>query len=149
MRKSSPRDIPPPLELECLKALWELGPSQVKDVRRIVTQQRQLAYTTVMTILERLARKGVVGRHKVGRSFVYEPLLGRDHLQELAVKQLLNTFFDGSVDKLLEYLGQLPAGRATFAAAASASGTEVAETVAEEAAEPPQEPPSELDTALL
>ena len=121
MRKSGPREIPPPLELECLRALWELGPAQVKDVRGIVCRRRQLAYTTIMTILERLARKGVVGRHKVGRSFVYEPLVGRDHLQKLAVGQLVETLFEGSVEKLLDYLNHVPVAAATFAAAAGAA----------------------------
>jgi len=67
------RDIPPPLELACLKALWSLQEGNVKDVRRIVAQSRPLAYTTIMTVLERLVRKGKLARRKVGRAFVYSP----------------------------------------------------------------------------
>jgi predicted transcriptional regulator len=105
MRKSgSARDIPPPLELECLKVLWTLGEGNVKDVREVLTQSRKLAYTTVMTILDRLVRKGGVERHKVGRSFVYAPLLSREVLRKLAVRELVNTFFDGSEDSLVDYL---------------------------------------------
>ena len=105
MRKhGSPRDIPPPLELECLKVLWSLGEGNVKDVRGVLTQSRNLAYTTVMTILDRLVRKGGVERHKVGRSFVYSPLLSREVLRKLAVKELVESFFDGSEDSLMEYL---------------------------------------------
>jgi BlaI family transcriptional regulator, penicillinase repressor len=105
MRKpGAPRDIPPPLELECLKALWTLGEGNVKDVRELLTRNRNLAYTTVMTILDRLVRKGGVKRHKVGRSFVYEPLTSRESLRRLAVKELVDGFFDGSDEALLEYL---------------------------------------------
>jgi len=46
------RDVPPPLELACLKALWSLQEGSVKDVQRIVAQSRPLAYTTIMTVLE-------------------------------------------------------------------------------------------------
>jgi predicted transcriptional regulator len=104
MRKPGQREIPPPLELECLKALWEMGEGNVKDVRIVLTRDRNLAYTTVMTVLERLARKGGVTRRKVGRSFVYAPLLSRDYLRELALRELLNSFFDGSEQSLLGYL---------------------------------------------
>jgi predicted transcriptional regulator len=105
MRKAGPpRDIPPPLELECLKALWALGEGNVKDVRLRLTANRNLAYTTVLTVLDRLARKGGVARRKVGRSFVYAPVLSRDALRRLAVKELVDCFFDGSEDALRRYL---------------------------------------------
>jgi predicted transcriptional regulator len=105
MRKpGSPRDIPPPLELECLKVLWTLGKGNVKDVREVLTRNRNLAYTTVMTILDRLVRKGGVERHKVGRSFVYAPLLSREVLRKLAVKELVDGFFDGNEEALAAYL---------------------------------------------
>ena len=105
MRKPRPaRDIPPPLELECLKALWRIGDGTVKDVRLVLTEQRNLAYTTVMTVLDRLVRRGSVERKKAGRSFVYTPVLGREELRRLAVQELLGTFFDGSKEALAAYL---------------------------------------------
>lgn len=104
MRRNGSRDIPPPLELECLKALWRLGEGNVKDVRRELTARRNLAYTTVMTVLDRLAKKGCVVRRKVGRSFLYSPVLERDNLRKLAIRDLVECFFDGSEDALLNYL---------------------------------------------
>ena len=67
------REVPPPLELLCLRALWTLGEGNVKAVRQMVAQSRPLAYTTIMTVLERLVRKGMLARRKVGRSFAYAP----------------------------------------------------------------------------
>ena len=99
-----PRDIPPPLELECLKALWRLGDGRVKDVRGVLTERRNLAYTTVMTVLDRLVKRGSVERVKDGRSFVYTPMVGRDELRRLAVRELTATFFDGSREQLLAFL---------------------------------------------
>ena len=103
-KNGSAREIPPPLELQCLKALWILGEANVKAVRQVVTKDRALAYTTVMTVLDRLVRRGGVDRRKVGRSFVYSPVLTRDSLRRLAVQQLVDCFFDGSEDSLRCYL---------------------------------------------
>jgi predicted transcriptional regulator len=98
------REIPPPLEVECLKVLWTLGEGNVKDVRQALTESRNLAYTTVMTVLDRLSRKGRVARRKVGRSFVYVPVLSRAVLRRLAVRELVDRFFDGSPEALARYL---------------------------------------------
>jgi predicted transcriptional regulator len=104
MPRNGAREIPPPLELECLKALWTLGEGNVKDVRAALTSSRNLAYTTVMTLLDRLARKGGVTRRKVGRRFVYAPALSRGLLRRLAVEDLVDRYFDGSHEALEEYL---------------------------------------------
>ena len=52
------RELPPPLEMACLNALWELGEGNVEEVRVFVSRNRPLAYTTVLTLLDRLARRG-------------------------------------------------------------------------------------------
>ncbi|MCL4794655.1 MAG: BlaI/MecI/CopY family transcriptional regulator [Bryobacteraceae bacterium] len=103
------RDIPPPLELECLRALWTLGEANVQAVRSQLEPHRPLAYTTVMTMLDRLARKQAVTRRKSGRSFLYTPLLSREQVRRLAVKELLDTLFDGSSGDLIDYLNGRPA----------------------------------------
>ncbi len=109
MRRHRASEIPPPLELECLKVLWNLGEGRVKDVRLGLTANRNLAYTTVMTVLDRLARKGGVARRKAGRSFVYAPVLSKDGLRRLAVRDLVDSFFEGSEDALLAYLRNIDA----------------------------------------
>jgi BlaI family penicillinase repressor len=103
-RASPPRDVPPPLEMLCLKALWSLGESNVAGVRSLVAETKPLAYTTVMTLLERLARKNVVSRRKVGRAFVYAPNLSRDAMRRLALKEFVDGYFDGSTEKLADFL---------------------------------------------
>ena len=119
MPANGAREIPPPLELECLKALWTLGEGNVKDVRGALRANRALAYTTVMTVLDRLARKGGVARRKVGRSFVYVPVLSRTNLRRLAVRDLVDRFFDGSEEALIHYLRNGDAKEATLAAEAA------------------------------
>jgi len=116
------RDVPPPLELLCLKALWSLGEGSVKDVRRLVVQARPLAYTTIMTVLERLVRKNKLARRKVGRAFVYAPQESRDAMRRVAIRELLEGFFDGSEEELLLFLRR-PEKQVAAAAAAGAAKT--------------------------
>ena len=103
-RAGPPRDVPPPLEMLCLKALWSVGEGNVAAVRSLVAETKPLAYTTVMTLLERLARKNVVSRRKVGRAFVYAPNLSRDAMRRLALKEFVDWYFEGSAEKLAEFL---------------------------------------------
>jgi BlaI family transcriptional regulator, penicillinase repressor len=103
-RPGPPRGIPPRLEMLCLKALWTLGEGNVRDVRDAVAESRALAYTTVMTLLERLARKNVVSRRKVGRAFLYTPAMSRDAMRRLALEEFVDCYFDGSEQRLAEFL---------------------------------------------
>ena len=105
-RPAAAKDLPPPLELRCLQALWRLGEGTVHDVRKVVSKDRILAYTTVMTLLARLEKRGSVTRRKPGRSYIYRPKISRDALREHALKQLLDGFFDGSAEALLNFLRQ-------------------------------------------
>jgi BlaI family transcriptional regulator, penicillinase repressor len=96
------RELPPRLELECLKALWTLGEANVRDVQSAL--DRPLAYTTVMTVLDRLTRRRCVERKKVGRGFMYSAVLSRDSVRRVALDDLIHCFFDGSEESLRHYL---------------------------------------------
>jgi predicted transcriptional regulator len=128
-RPAAPSELPPRLELFCLKALWSLGEGSVNEVRRVIAGcHKSLAYTTVMTLLDRLARRGVVTRRKMGRAFVYAPQVSRDSVRRMAFREFLENYFDGSTDGLIEFLGgnrrllALESARPTVAAAAASSG---------------------------
>jgi predicted transcriptional regulator len=112
-------ELPPPLELECLNVLWRLGPSSVKQVREALLPTRPLAYTTVMTVLDRLVKRGAAERQQHGRSFRYEAQVGRQELQRLAVGQLIDRLFDGSAVMLRAFLSA-DAGSAGSASLATA-----------------------------
>ena len=87
-----------------MKALWQLGEATVRDVNRELNRRRPLAYTTVMTLLDRLARKGAAGRRKQGRAHTYHPLLDRHVALDLAVDRLAHDFFEGSRERLIDHL---------------------------------------------
>lgn len=64
------------LELAVMEALWRQAPASVKDVSQALAA-RQLAYTTVMTTLDRLHKKGLLDREKQGHAFLYRPRMDR------------------------------------------------------------------------
>jgi predicted transcriptional regulator len=115
------RELPPPLEMMCMNALWEIQEGNVEEVRRVVSKNRPLAYTTVLTLLDRLARRGAVSRRKEGRGFRYQPTVARDKLRRLALQALLEYHFEGSEAKLKIFLEQPVAEEIENAAAAHAT----------------------------
>jgi BlaI family transcriptional regulator, penicillinase repressor len=93
-----------PFELDCMNALWPLGEATVKQVQESLMARRPRAYTTIMTILDRLAQKGIVSRRKVGRAYMYRASLLAADAQQSAVQQLVAGFFGGSREALAAHL---------------------------------------------
>lgn len=87
-----------------MKALWILGKATVEEIRAQLLPERPLAYTTVMTVMGRLARKGVVEREKRGRSHLYRPSVSEEAVRERALNQFVESFFQGSRDRLRLHL---------------------------------------------
>jgi BlaI family penicillinase repressor len=119
-RNSSPRrallDLAP-LELDCMNTLWPMGQGTVREIRDSLAARRPRAYTTIMTIMDRLARKGVVERRKVGRAYMYRPNLSAEDARTQALGQVIENFFGGSKEALIAQLsGVAPRARAATAA---------------------------------
>ena len=95
-----------PLELECLSVLWPMGEGTVRDIHAALAASRPRAYTTVMTIMDRLEQKGIVARRKVGRAFLYQPMLSAEEARLRAVEKIVNGFFDGSREALAAHLSE-------------------------------------------
>ena len=92
------------LELQIMQAIWRLGPSgnggcSVKDVQKALPQQ--LAYTTVQTMLNILARKGRLKRKLRGRAYVYSAIFSEARATRHAVRDLVDRMFGGSADELV------------------------------------------------
>lgn len=121
-RHSAKARLLPELELEVMKRLWALGAGTVADVQGELKPFRPLAYTTIMTVLERLERKGVVTRKKKGRSYVYSPVLTRESARDAALGRLLADFFSNSPDKLADFLGRRDRSRRAFSNGATGAG---------------------------
>lgn len=79
------------LEARVMEALWALGEASVQVVSDKIEIPR--AYTTVMTTLERLFKKGLLQRRKEGRAFLYSPVLTRPEWERRRAEGLVSTFF--------------------------------------------------------
>lgn len=107
-----------PLELDCMNTLWSLQEATVRDIRDGLAPKLPRAYTTIMTIMDRLTRKGVVERRKAGRSYVYRPQLSADDARRQAMRQVVDHFFGGSSEAAAGYLQvSAPAGISESASA--------------------------------
>src|SRR5262249_3944415 len=94
-----------PLELDIMKAIWQGAPITVREVREAIRPGRRLAYTTVMTIMDRLFHKGFLRRNLRARTHYYESAIEYTHVRDQAVETLVRTFF-GSKEKLREFLDE-------------------------------------------
>lgn len=132
-----------PLELECLKALWPRGEATVREIRDAMAPVTPRAYTTVMTIMDRMAHKGLVTRRKKGRAYVYQPVLSADEARAQALGQVVKHYFGGSREALVAHLGgqgSSPSRERSLTSAPRPLSGRVREAE-------PHEPP--LDTTLL
>jgi predicted transcriptional regulator len=88
-------------ELRLMDVLWTKGSATVSDVVEALPQDPPPAYSTVLTTLRILERKGYVRHVKEGRAFVYRPAVARENERERAVTHLLRRFFEGSPELLM------------------------------------------------
>ncbi len=147
-----------PLELECMNMLWPMGEATVRQIRQELASSLPRAYTTIMTIMDRLAHKGVVTRRKVGRAYLYRPNLTAEEARAHAVTQVVEGFFEGSSEALARHLaGGAPSARPVIVnrrppalqTPALAPMQAPGEVFGESAAPPRGSSPARLDVILL
>jgi predicted transcriptional regulator len=91
-----------PAELRVMKALWQLGRGSVAEVRgELAARGHELAYTTVMTLLGRLAMKNAVIVDKTREPFLYKPAHRRESVLRERLREFVRDTFDGRADSLV------------------------------------------------
>src|SRR5919202_2419550 len=88
-----------PLELEIMHVLWETGPANVQTVQHKL--KRELAYSTVQTMLNILERKGKAKRTLKNRAYFYKPAVSRKQVIGKHVKDVVDRLFGGSAESLV------------------------------------------------
>lgn len=99
-----------PLEFEILNLIWDLGSATVKQVHEqiLTNPDRELAYTSVTTVLNRLTKKGWLACDKQNRSFVWRPLVSRAQANSLwAYDQLQQFLAVGNPDTVAAFADHL------------------------------------------
>jgi predicted transcriptional regulator len=93
------------LQLALMKALWKVGEGSVGDIHAAMNDEgRELAPTTVATLLQRLSKQGWVTHKKAGRQFVYRAKVREQDAAKGALQRLLSAFFGGKVSALTAQL---------------------------------------------
>lgn len=93
-------------ELEIMKIVWELENATVRDVYEELRKRRQLAYTTVMTVMNILEQKAHLKKSRQDRAYVYQATRPKKQVMREMVREFVGRVFDGAAQPLLVHLVQ-------------------------------------------
>lgn len=96
-----------PLETEVMEAVWQLGESTVRDVHAYLQRSRDLAYTTVMTTMVRLASKGLLERDTSNLAHRYRPAVSREQYARSTVASVVDWLFDAFPEPAVSYFVEI------------------------------------------
>jgi predicted transcriptional regulator len=110
-RKKGLRKILGDLETDVMEAVWAAGEATVRDVHeRLNAAHRELAYTTVMTVMSRLSEKGLLDKQKDGAAYVYVPAMSKEEFTRRTVgtvlSELLEDFTAPAMSQLVDFVGE-------------------------------------------
>ncbi len=91
-------------EMEVLHHVWDLGRATVAEVQARILSERKVAYTTVMTVMKKLADKGYLQFEKDGTTYVYSAARSAEDVQRSLVDDLVSKVFRGSTLALVQAL---------------------------------------------
>ena len=93
-----------PHELDIMKLVWEREEATVRDVYEALRARRRIAYTSVLTMMNVLERKGHLRKRAEGRSFVYQAARPRGQVVRAMVREFVQRVFNGAAEPLLVHL---------------------------------------------
>ncbi|MGD0517981.1 MAG: BlaI/MecI/CopY family transcriptional regulator [Thermoguttaceae bacterium] len=89
-------------ELEILKILWQKDRATVRQVwRKLSGENKELSYTTVLSLLQTMEKKGLVGHEAAGKAYNYFPEASRGETVRMLAGRFLEKVFDGAMDEYL------------------------------------------------
>jgi BlaI family transcriptional regulator, penicillinase repressor len=97
--------MPTDRELEALKVLWDRGEATVREIAEAISAAGdELAYTTVLSLLQVMEKKRLVGHRRVGKAYVYVPRVEREGTFRRLAGSFLERVFDGAIDEYLVHV---------------------------------------------
>jgi BlaI family penicillinase repressor len=92
------------LQLSLMRVLWQRGEASVAEVAEALRGERDLAHTTVATLLTRLEKRGLIGSRREGRALLYTPRVSEAEVQRSMVGSLVDSLFAGRASALVSHL---------------------------------------------
>ena len=89
-------------ELLIMKVIWDRGSATVREVYDTLSQRESKAYTTILTFMQILGKKGVVSRRRKGHCHLYRPILSKRQAAVNQVNYILDNFFEGNPGMMIE-----------------------------------------------
>ncbi|MGZ3658354.1 MAG: BlaI/MecI/CopY family transcriptional regulator [Bdellovibrionota bacterium] len=89
------------VELELMRMVWQLGECTVKEVQTALAQERELAYTSVATIMKILEQKGALESQKTDRAHLYRPRVSRADYEAASLRHLADHVFQGNPSSMV------------------------------------------------
>ncbi len=102
-RRSQLQGLLGPLESDVMETVWKLGDTTVRDVHEALSARRDLAYTTVMTTMARLASKGLLARDTSGLAHRYRATVSRDEYARSTVTSVVDWLVDRFPEPAMSY----------------------------------------------
>jgi len=100
----SPENSLGPLEADIMQVVWKRQMATVQDVFETLSAERSIAYNTVMTVMSRLAQKGILYRQKQGRAYVYSPTTTKAEVAKSMLQYVVDKIFGGSRAPVFSHL---------------------------------------------
>jgi BlaI family transcriptional regulator, penicillinase repressor len=98
--RSNIEAVPTERELQALKVLWQLGPATVREICEAINERGEaLAYTTVLSLLQVMEQKGLVGHTAAGKVYSYFAKADKDRTFQRLARGFLDRVFDGALDE--------------------------------------------------
>jgi predicted transcriptional regulator len=101
--KQEPRINPTPSELEILQILWSRGPSTVREIHEVLSQEKEVGYTSALKLLQIMTTKGLVQRSEDQRAHVYTAALPAEKTKQQFAADVLQRVFRGSTSQLMQH----------------------------------------------
>ncbi len=92
------------LQRTVMEAVWKMGEATVGEVRERLARRKELAYTTVLSVMQKLERAGWLKHESKGRAYVYSATRSRSHEGTRSLRRLLDAVFGGDPKELFQHL---------------------------------------------
>jgi BlaI family penicillinase repressor len=92
------------LQLRIMKLLWARGEATVSEVHKTLSQERDMAYTTVATMLRKMEARNLVKHRPEGRTFIYRAAVAEAAVSRGMSDHLLDRLFEGSLSDMVSHL---------------------------------------------
>lgn len=102
--KTEPKIQPTPSELEILHILWTRGPSTVREIHEVLSQEKEVGYTSALKLLQIMTTKGIVQRTEDQRAHVYVATQPAEKTKQQFAADVLQRVFRGSTSQLMQHV---------------------------------------------